>query len=104
VGDLRRVRRHVQPEAKRRGVLLWLRASKGLIERDSVRRIVRGIEGLTPTDPDPRARPEPPMRYFEVGHRYPTTIGRLSEAGVGFGGLDVRECKWSENCMTQMME
>jgi hypothetical protein len=29
---------------------------------------------------------------------------RISEAGVGFGGLDVRERKWSENCMTQMTE
>jgi hypothetical protein len=35
-----------------------------------------------------------------AGHR--PTIGRISEAGVGFGGLDVRERKWSENCMTQM--
>ena len=34
------------------------------------------------------------MRQTEMGAT--PTVGRISEAGVGFGGLDVRERKWSE--------
>jgi hypothetical protein len=45
------------------------------------------------------------MRFSEAeATRHKLTVGRISEAGVGFGGLDVRERKWSENCMTQMTE